>query len=195
MVESMDLFRSINMDEDLFRARLRGPDYDWAVDGINLGAPPPDRAAAGRMNPAGIPYMYVALELDTSITEVQRRLRSPTATARCSPARVLRVLDFTSIPETPSVFDCERLRERELLIFLRGFVRAISQPVEKDGREHVEYLPSQIVCEYFACMHESEPRLEGILYPSAVRAGGHNLVLFPDHHSLRNQFAYVTFVD
>lgn len=195
VVVSMGLFRAINMDEDLFRARLRGPDDDWAVDGINLGAPPPDKAAAGRMNPAGIPYMYVALENDTAIIEVQQGMPSTTAIARFRPSRTLRVLDLTSIPEKPSVFDCERLRERELLIFLCGFVRAISQPVAKDGREHVEYVPSQIVCEYFACMHESETRLDGILYPSAIQAGGRNLVLFPDHYSLRNPFAHLTFVD
>ena len=195
VVESMGLFREIETAEDLFRARLRGAGDYWNLDGVHLGPPPPDNAAAGRMNPAGIPYLYVALENDTAIAEVQQGVPSTTAIARFRPARMLRVLDFTSIPETPSVFDHERLRERELLIFLRGFVQAISRPVTKDGREHIDYVPSQIVCEYFACMHESEARLDGILYPSAIRAGGSNLVLFPDHHPLRDPFAHVTFVE
>jgi hypothetical protein len=48
----------------------------------------------------------------------------------------LTVIDLTRLPPAPSIFDVARKAEREQALFLRAFVRAISAPVTKDGREH-----------------------------------------------------------
>ena len=55
-------------------------------------------------------------------------------------------------------------------------------PVRKDGMEHVEYVPSQVVCEFFAQVFgrkdDGRP-VDGIAYRSAVVPDGQNVVLFP----------------
>jgi hypothetical protein len=87
------------------------------------------------------------------------------------------------------------INEREELIFLEKFVEAISQPVEKDGCEHIDYVPSQVVSEYFALIFQVSrgKHLDGIVYPSAVRPGGRNLVLFPSERGYKRCFNQVKF--
>jgi len=67
------------------------------------------------------------------------------------------------------------------LLFIENFVTSISTPVKKDGSEHVEYVPSQVVSEYFAKVFRDAlgEQIDGIVFPSAVRPGGRNVVLFP----------------
>ena len=61
-------------------------------------------------------------------------------------------------------------------MIVRAFVEAISTPVIKDGREHIDYVPSQVICEYLAQVFEpaegSKPG--GLIYPSSVHDGGKN---------------------
>jgi|SRR5471030_15803 len=63
-------------------------------------------------------------------------------------------------------------------------------------REHVDYAPSQVVSEYFALVFQSDgdgSKLDGIVYPSAVRPGGRNLVLFPTARRWVREFSSVAF--
>lgn len=195
IIKDLDLIREIPAVTPLFRARVRSADDAWPLDPENLGAPPNRKAAAGRMNAAGIPYLYLALERETAVAEVIQTPPSMVAVGQFHATKPLRILDLMDLSPIPSLFDCERLRERELHIFLQRFVDSISRPVAKDGTEHIEYVPSQVVCEYFSSVFEhqvsSGESLDGILYPSTVREGGRNLVLFPKYQSIDDQFAHV----
>jgi len=66
-------------------------------------------------------------------------------------------------------------------LFLHGFRRDLLKPIERDGREHVEYVPTQVVTEYLRLAYrlpeEGEPRLDGLMFTS-TRDGGTNVVLF-----------------
>jgi hypothetical protein len=55
------------------------------------------------------------------------------------------------------------------------------RPVIRDAQEHIDYVPSQVVSEFFAQVLRTEAgdRLDGVAYPSAVLPGGRNLVIFP----------------
>ncbi|WP_208600804.1 RES domain-containing protein, partial [Mycobacterium malmoense] len=48
---------------------------------------------------------------------------------------------------------------------LSSFVRYIAAPVIPDGRQHVEYAPTQLLTEYLRWV--PEPKLDGIALPSA----------------------------
>ena len=65
----------------------------------------------------------------------------------------------------------------------------------KDGREHIDYVPSQVICEYLAQIFQTteSDRLAGIIYPSSVVDGGKNLVVFPEDRFL-GKFHGVEFV-
>ncbi|WP_084197519.1 HEPN-associated N-terminal domain-containing protein [Solimonas soli] len=195
VVSELELIEGMDADTPLFRVRARSPSNTWSMDAENLGAPPSRRAAAGRMNPPGISYLYLALEPATAAAEIVRGPPCSLALAHFRTTRPLRLLNLIDLPAIPSIFDYERLREREFLVFLAEFVQAISRPVEKDGAEHIEYVPSQIVCEYFASVFQPDSPLDGLLYPSAVSKGGRNLVLFPRFDEGDNQFPQVLFQD
>lgn len=197
IISSCGLLRKIPANTTFFRVRERHGDEDWKPDAEAMGAPPSERARAGRMNPAGISYFYSAVEKATAVAEVVKGPPTRVVAARFESARELIVIDLISLPSLPSIFDTARRELRESVLFLRNFVKSISQPVRKDGQEHLDYVPSQVVSEYFAVVMRAPKRrtIDGLLYPSAVRPGGKNLVLFPTDRSPEIRFDQIAFMD
>ena len=156
------------------------------VEYSEIGPPPNRLAAAGRMNPAGISYFYTGLDEPTALAEVLERPPCRAAIGVFEPNKELPVLDLTNLPPVPSVFDSSKRLERDGLLFLYEFVDVVAKPIAKDGNEHVDYVPTQIVCEYFAQVFTTEDgkRLSGIIYPSTVRPVGKNIVIFPSRKVL-----------
>lgn len=146
----------------------------------DLGPPPKDKASAGRMNPAGIPYMYLAFAEKTALAETRVASGQQVTVSRWSPQRDLQVIDLTHFSSSPSIFS-EKKREYDMIQFLYAFRDEISMPVAHDGSEHIGYVPTQVVSEYFAqaFTYSSGKRVDGLIYPSAVESEGKNLVLFP----------------
>ena len=175
----------------------KGPHDTWELDESQLGAPPSILASAGRMNPVGISYFYGAFVPGTAVAEVVQRPPTAVGLGAFLASRPLHVVDLTKIPPLPSVFDGEQRDAREAILFLREFTRQISQPVQKNGMEHIEYLPSQVVCEYLAQVFNTDgkgSRLDGIVYPSAMKQGFTNIVLFPTELSCKYRFDGLKFV-
>jgi hypothetical protein len=141
------------------------------------------------MSAAGISVFYAALDMETARAETLANLppideRMLTG-ASWTNTRPLNVLDLSKLPPVPSFYAQERY-DRDHLIFLEEFVKSITQPVEHDGREHTEYVPSQIVTEYFRHryrMHDNV-RLDAIVYRSARHKGGRSIVIFASQRDL-----------
>ncbi|MDI1231738.1 MAG: HEPN-associated N-terminal domain-containing protein [Methylobacter sp.] len=196
LVKRLNLTETLPMGTSLFRARPRNSGESWLLDAKQLGAPPSEKARAGRMNPAGISYLYLAFDRETTLAEIQHSQSDQSAIGQFEVSRDLRVLNLIQLPNLPSIFDNEHRDEAEALIFLASFIKEITNPVEKNGSEHIEYVPTQVVSEYFALVFELKigERLDGILYPSAVAPGGRNLVLFPTERGYERKFDQVDFV-
>ena len=196
LVKQRGLLGSLAVGTQLFRARKKD-DEEFALDADQLGAPPPEKASAGRMNPAGISYLYLAFEQETALAEIKCTPSNQVAVGQFDVLRNLRILNLTKLPDLPSIFDDNRRDEREGLIFLENFIEEISKPVTKDGSEHIEYVPSQVVSEYFALVFQPAKgkHLDGILYPSSVHSGGRNLVLFPTERGYERKFNQIEFID
>ena len=79
-----------------------------------------------------------------------------------------------------SIFDPTLKRRLERAAFLRTLGGRMARPVMPDD-EAFEYLPTQAVADFLGTMNE--PRVDGIIFPSAQIAEGRNLVLF--HHAAR----------
>lgn len=181
MAADLGLVVELPQKTALFRVRERVGESDWPVCGEQLGAPPNHMANAGRMNPAGISYLYLAKTGKGALAEVLRGPPCHAVVADFDTVRPLVVLDLTRLPPPPSVFDESQRRSREAILFLDDFVADICQPVQKDGREHISYVPSQVVSEFFAQVFKTTDgnELNGIVYPSAISPGSVNLALFP----------------
>lgn len=197
MIRKHRLIRRLPVSTRLVRIRGRKAGDTWPMDEVQLGAPAPQYARAGRMNPAGIPYFYSAFDESTALSEVNAVSGSQVVISKWETTRELHIVDFTNLPAVPSAFDVQNRKKLELLLFLHDFLSDFSIPVTKDGSEHVEYVPTQVVCEYIAQVMKTAPgqRIDGLLYPSSVAQGGRNLVVFPDLVDRRNKFKTVRLID
>ena len=157
----------------IWRARVHSPDNTLSV-ATDFAAPPVEFAKySNRMSPAGVSMFYGADSVATAIAEVveNRPLEKGkvVSVAAFSPTRELQVLDLADLPDVPSFFD-DRDTLRHSLYFLVRFRHDVSQPVKKDGREHVEYVPTQAFAEFIR--HEvkgpSGDAIDGIRYTSAI---------------------------
>ena len=134
------------------------------------------------MNPVGIPYLYLAFEEQTALAETRVPQGQQVTVSQWSPHRDLHVIDLTQHLRCPSIFSDKR-HKHEMVQFLYKFTDEISKPVAHDGSEHIEYVPTQVVSEYFAQAFKDakSKRVDGLIYPSAVVQSGKNLVLFPQY--------------
>lgn len=145
------LIKTLPRGTRVFRTRQHVAKVSYA-DAKELGSPPKLKASQSRMSLAGIPMFYGAEDESTAFIEIFDVGATSKATvtfASFETTRALRFLDLTDLPRIPSIFDEALYESRPPLIFLRHFQQDISKPVERDGREHYEYMPTQIVAEYF----------------------------------------------
>ncbi len=70
-----------------------------------------------------------------------------------------------------------------LVSFLHDLVRDMTKDVSKDGKEHIEYVPTQIVTEYFKYIFNKnrKRRIEGLVYPSSKEKSSNATVIFWDN--------------
>lgn len=188
-VRTLGLIREIGTDQTFYRARLslHGNTFGSAQE---IGTAPLEHAtAANRMSPAGIPMFYASDNESTAIAEVYEESRDPSGTAKASvaafkPSRPLRLIDLTGQNPLPSLFDESVRPLREKVRLLEDFGRAIAEPIRKDGQEHIEYVPTQIVTEYFRRVFSAEEGMmpiDGIMYQSSRKRGRVCYVLFVDN--------------
>ena len=186
-----DLFRTLEAGTELFRARIREPGQPRLSTLAELGPPPIEYARfANRMSPAGVSMFYTAFDEDTALAETYVRCGSGPAEASIAVFRTtgdLNLLDLVNLPDVPSIFDDDAANlERASLSFLHAFNRDFTRPVEKDGREHVEYVPSQVVTEFvrYRLRGAGDRAVHGIRYRSSRRDAVIGCVLFYAHEDI-----------
>ncbi|MGO8849847.1 MAG: RES family NAD+ phosphorylase [Mycobacterium sp.] len=146
--------------------------------GDKLGPAPIDKAGANRMSPAGISMFYGATDIDTAVAEIgAHSSHSWAVVGEFKAAEELRVVDLSNLPDLPSIFDTdEKAIERyDGVAFLHRFVKDLTLPIVLDGREHIDYVPTQVLTEYLR--YSFPAPLHGLQFPSA-QGSGHNVVLF-----------------
>jgi len=144
----------------------------------HIGPCPSGRARAGRMNADGISLFYGALEWQTCIAELRPALSTEVGTITVETTQPLRVVDFTqfrSVKKYLSYFQPDYKQQAARFAFLRQLGELISRPVVPGNEQ--EYLITQVMTEYLA--YEYPAPFDGLLYESAQRADGTNIVLFP----------------
>jgi hypothetical protein len=158
------------------RARNRGEHFTEPSD---LGPPPKVYASQSRMSPAGIPMFYGAADEATARAETLKNHKARHTMALFGLSRPVHILDLTSSP-TISIFDQRRRSLFDWAIFMQQFRCELSKKVEKDDRIHIEYVPTQIVTEYFRSFLKSSKGkpIDGILYRSATNTGQVCVALF-----------------
>jgi len=175
------LVKTITAETDLIRIRVDNKPQTAATE---IGTPKPEHARqSNRMSPAGIPMFYGAFDAATAHAETfdpAVHADKVLSTGTFHALRGLAVLDLAELPPVPSVFDVDRHGLIHPLRFLHAFAEDISQPIARDDREHIGYVPTQIVTEYFrrVFLLPDGKRLDGMIYRSAKNPGERAFVLF-----------------
>lgn len=192
-VEQAGLIASWPAGTSVYRARphelAEHPSDAWELAALPIALA--DQAAANRMSAAGVPMFYGADGPEAARDETLSACSQPpdvTTTGHFRLLQEMRVLDLSAGVDVPSVFDPELGDQQPVLAFLRGFVDDAAAKVKRDGLEHVAYVPTQVVCEYFKSVFRTEAgeRIDGIAYPSRQSPGSVCVVLFVDNDEVAN---------
>jgi len=130
-----------------------------------------DEAFEGRVNPKGIPYLYLATERDTAMAEVRPWVGSFISVSQFKILRDLTLIDCSVHEHVPFYFfeepDAE-LREKKVW---SDIDQAFSKPVTPNDRK-ADYVPTQVLAEMFKTNGS-----DGIIYKSSLGKGA-NIALF-----------------
>lgn len=171
MVNKYGMARVAQKGTEFVRARVSASEREW--DAGALGTVPERLAIqSNRMSPSGIPMFYAASDTATAVAEANAQSESEyVAAGYFQGSRDILLVDLTNLPDVPSYFHEEvgRRRERDSMLFLHNFVRDLRKPVGQ-VRE-IDYIPTQVVTEYFLKAARGAGIADGLSYPSVVGNG------------------------
>ena len=186
LINRFRLYTEIKQSDKIpfYRSRQHGPKTK-IIKGKELGSPPIRLAKANRFSPAGISMFYAAEDRETAIREIinlDKKNKFITSGAFFL-QKDIRLIELTKIPYV-SIFDEKREKDYFSLQFLERFVENISEPVIGDNSEHIDYVPTQVITEFFRYLVNGKSRkpIDGICYYS-VKNGQKCYVLFFDESS------------
>lgn len=110
------LVTTIPAGTEFYRVRVNREKEEF-TEFCDIGVPPEGKASAGRMNPAGISYFYVAYDQSTAEKEVITDA-TEWSIAKFKLIKDIQVIDFVDIPKIPSIFEPEKYDARQNMSFL-----------------------------------------------------------------------------
>ncbi|MGE6757731.1 HEPN-associated N-terminal domain-containing protein [Corallococcus interemptor] len=183
LIEELGLVRTLDAGTRLFRAREQLPGEQHRTS-LALGPPPPPLAAANRMSAAGIPVFYAAFSRKTVLRETATQ-SGVLAVGTFRTLKPLRIVDLARLPKVPGFFNGEKAHLTEGIKFLWQFAKDISKPLRRDGRVHIDYVPTQAITEYIRFRFKpSGSGIDGIAYPSSRDPGSSCVALFATRANL-----------
>lgn len=173
--QQLGLVQKLPTGINLWRAR---PDLAKGkrASAADFGAPPVEHALqSNRMNPAGIPMLYLASSPTTALKETRK---DEAKVGLWRTVRPLRILNLRELPRVPGMFSDSGRTGALTLRFLHDFAADIMKPVLRDKHVHIDYLASQVVTEFMRDYPFDNGPLDGIAYGSTVHRRGWNVALF-----------------
>jgi hypothetical protein len=171
--EHLEQLKAEKPFETWYRARLQNSDTPFKVE--EMGAPPQRSASHGRANPAGIPYLYLASDPETAVSETRPHTGDKACVAEFAIEAGLRLLDLRHPRRTVSPFglaDEDKMGQlRSDIAFLERLGEELTRPIVPQGAM-IDYVPSQYLCEFI-----KKCGFAGVIYRSSV-SEGINLALF-----------------
>lgn len=187
-VNDHELVKKLPEGSLVYRARQQKPGQTL-FSPYDFGPPPIERATRpNRMSPAGIVMFYCSDDRETAVAEIDDDPALGIAVGTFQTTRDATVLDLTKLPRRLGFFEEQSdssAVDRYALDFLHHFVKTLAAKVEPGAQEHIDYVPTQVVTEWFRTSFRHHRRaIDGIRYMSAQRPGGESLVLFADRHDV-----------
>ena len=177
-IEALQLKKYISPNTNFFRGRTHNSIDNKPNNEAALASPPACYAKANRMSAEGISIFYGANNTKTVLAEIYNGKDKYATIAQFKNTNELCLLDLTGFPNSklPSLFDAKNRGKRDYIRFFNSFIKTIMKPV--DQSESIEYVPTQILTEYFRHVYGYGVELDGIIYPSSKNDHGKCYALF-----------------
>ena len=175
------LCKTLRKGTVLYRARIVN-DTNKTFTFKDITAAPDSSAFPNRMSPAGISMFYASFDKKTPMRECVGDGSSVMIVGKFMTKKSLRVIDLTMIPATS--FWMERWQENR---FLHQFDEEVTKPVNPEDKNHLQYIPTQVITEYFRYMFRDAKGLpiDGLIYGSS-KTKERNIVLFCNQRESEN---------
>ncbi|WP_339259318.1 RES domain-containing protein [Lysinibacillus sp. FSL K6-3209] len=170
------LIVTIEKDSKLYRARISN-ETDLKID--DMGAPPKEKATAGRANSEGISHLYLATHVDTAIREIRPGEQDRIYLGEFTLDEELVIVDLRSL-ESISVFQgFDKLRYALNLSNIKKISNEISKPVRRNDSK-LDYLPTQYIVDYIKSkrIEKEFEHCVGIGFKSTLCHRGYNIMIF-----------------
>lgn len=183
ITKSLNLIKKIEKGTIIYRCRQHHSSK-VVSEKEKLVAPPEEYAIyPNRFSPSGISMLYSAFDPATAILETisrEDKKKDSITISKFKLKKEIYVVDFNRLPKLPSIFDYKKVKTHYLIRFLYDLVRDFTQEIKKDGKEHIEYVPTQVVTEYFRYPFNKNRQniIEGIVYPSSKNKSESSSVIF-----------------
>lgn len=162
-----------DLPNSFFRARVQRGDVALGLE--DLVAPPIGVAQAGRANPPGLSYLYVASDPETALAEVRPTVADVVVVAQFEAVRPFKLVDLSDPRSLISPFrlGLEALSNvRAEMAFLMMLSEDLTRPTPAHKAAY-DYLATQYLCELIKCIG-----YDGVRYRSSLNTGGHNFAFF-----------------
>jgi RES domain-containing protein len=146
-------------------------DIECAANKVRM-LPLPDRASDGRVNPRGIPCLYMATSDTTAVSEVRPAISAYVTIAAMKCLRELKLIDCSVLAEKQFIHFKEPERAEMLDAVWSDIDRAFSAPADRSD-DAAEYASTQILAELFRSLG-----YDGVAYKSAFGEDGYNIAIF-----------------
>lgn len=156
-----------------WRARVQRRSKAYSLD--EMKAPPIAAASHGRVNPAGIPYLYLGSQIRTVISEVRPHPGEVVCIAEFEVPAGTQLVDLRNPRQMVSPF---LLQDENEIALMRGevdFLERLGHELSTPVLPHtaaIDYTPTQYLCEYI-----KKCGYGGVVFSSSL-GDGNNLALF-----------------
>lgn len=166
-----DTICTIQEGTAMYRARVAETSVGYTMD--LMGAPPPEKATAGRANSKGISCLYLASDRNTTVKEIRAGAFDFVTIATFKLKYSVNLVDLSVITHN-SPFYAETDKVKYLLNerHLKNIEKDLAKPVSKRDSD-LDYLPTQYISDFAKYLG-----YDGVRYISTFNNDAYNVALF-----------------
>jgi hypothetical protein len=165
--------RHIPKGKKFYRARVSDNIHGYKKE--EMANPPAEKAKAGRANPVGISYLYLANDITTTLYEARASLFDYVTVGDFRLKEDIKVINLREGEAYDPILLAEEDDLEDFMIhfpFISKLEQELSKPRRRSDSEF-DYLPTQYLSEFIKSMG-----FDGVVYQSSLNPEGYNLTIF-----------------
>ena len=161
----------LSKDLKFYRARVSSSN---GFTRSEMGAPPPEKATAGRVNSKGISCLYLASKKSTAVKEIRASVYDYVTIATLKLIRPAKVLDLSAIANKSPFYASDKIKFLINKRHLEQIAADVSKPLARSDSD-LDYLPTQYISDLAKFLG-----YDGVRYDSTFDRTTYNVALFDE---------------